>query len=109
MTNLAGTEEEVIRYTALLRGTESAWQAVSYGLTSLPLFGEVGAAYINFGLWGLGVWPAWLVLKHFGAGKQGDSESRADANATVASSETQSEAEVKGVQDSPDLKPGQGN
>ena len=38
--NLAEDEEQVIRYAALLRGTESAWQAVSYGITSVKLFAE---------------------------------------------------------------------
>ncbi|KAH7171232.1 major facilitator superfamily domain-containing protein [Dactylonectria macrodidyma] len=64
--NLADTQDEIIRYSALLRGTESAWQAVSYGLTSLPLFAEVGGVYFNFLLWALAVGPAWLVLRHFG-------------------------------------------
>ncbi|KAH7130176.1 major facilitator superfamily domain-containing protein [Dendryphion nanum] len=66
ITNLAKDEPEVIRYAALLRGTESGWQAVSYGLTSLPLFAQVGGVYFNFALWGLAIWPAWQVLKHFG-------------------------------------------
>lgn len=70
VTNLAGGEEEVIRYAALLRGTESAWQAVSYGLTSLTLFGEVGAVYFNFALWAVAIGPAWLVLRRFGAGPE---------------------------------------
>jgi hypothetical protein len=66
ITNLANGEAEVIRYAALLRGTESAWQAVSYGLTSLNLFAQVGAIYLNFGIWALAIVPAWLVLRHFG-------------------------------------------
>ncbi|KAJ7512477.1 major facilitator superfamily transporter [Mycena galericulata] len=70
ITNLAENEEEVIRYAALLRGTESAWQAVSYGLTSLTLFAEVGGIYMNFGLWAVAILPAWLLLRQFG----GDSE-----------------------------------
>ncbi|KAJ7659232.1 major facilitator superfamily transporter [Mycena polygramma] len=70
ITNLAQDESEVIRYAALLRGTESAWQAVSYGLTSVPVFGEFGGIYINFGLWAVGIFPAWLVLREFGTSKQ---------------------------------------
>jgi hypothetical protein len=66
ITNLANGESEVIRYAALLRGTESAWQAISYGLTSVTIFSEVGAIYINFALWALAIFPAWQVLKHFG-------------------------------------------
>ncbi|KAI0438922.1 major facilitator superfamily transporter [Xylaria telfairii] len=65
--NLAEDESEVIRYAALLRGTESAWQAVSYGLTSLVVFAEAGAIYLNFALWAVSILPAWLVLKHFGS------------------------------------------
>lgn len=71
---MAENEEEVIRFSALLRGTESAWQAVSYGLTSIPFFGEVGAIYINFGLWALGLFPAWLVLRHWGSQATEDAE-----------------------------------
>ncbi|KAL8792050.1 MAG: hypothetical protein Q9195_005391 [Heterodermia aff. obscurata] len=67
ITNLAETEDQVIRYAALLRGTESAWQAVSYGLTSIPIMGSVGAVYINFGLWAVAIGPAWLLVRHFGA------------------------------------------
>ena len=67
ITNLAKNEPEVIRYAALLRGTESAWQAVSYGLTSIPIFAQVGGVYFNFALWGVAIFPAWLVLKHFGS------------------------------------------
>ncbi|KAK5657516.1 hypothetical protein OQA88_3088 [Cercophora sp. LCS_1] len=68
--NLAEDEAEVIRYSALLRGTESAWQALSYGLESLTVFAEAGGVYMNFGLWGLSIVPAWLVLRHFGAFKE---------------------------------------
>ncbi|RKL04077.1 hypothetical protein BFJ68_g11262 [Fusarium oxysporum] len=65
--HLANTQDEIIRFSALLRGTESAWQALSYGITSLPLFAEVGGVYFNFALWGLSIFPAWLVLKDFGS------------------------------------------
>ncbi|KAI4628045.1 hypothetical protein J4E80_002181 [Alternaria sp. BMP 0032] len=67
---LAVDEPEVIRYAALLRGSESAWQAVSYGITSLTVFAEVGAVYWNFALWGVAIWPAWLVLREFGVGEK---------------------------------------
>jgi len=46
--------------------TESAWQAVSYGLNSVKIFAEVGGVYINFGLWAAALLPAWLVVRHFG-------------------------------------------
>jgi hypothetical protein len=64
--NLAEDEEQVIRYAALLRGTESAWQAISYGITSVTVFAEVGAVYWNFALWGVAIWPAWIVIREFG-------------------------------------------
>ncbi|KAH8732119.1 major facilitator superfamily domain-containing protein [Phaeosphaeriaceae sp. PMI808] len=70
ISNLAASESEVIRYAALLRGSESAWQAVSYGITSVRLFAEVGAVYWNFALWAVAIWPAWLVLKEFGGDKE---------------------------------------
>ncbi|KAL1976782.1 hypothetical protein VTN31DRAFT_3064 [Thermomyces dupontii] len=46
--NLAENEEEVVRIAGLLRGTESAAQAVSYGLSSVPIFAEVGGVYLNY-------------------------------------------------------------
>lgn len=70
ISNLATSEPEVIRYAALLRGSESAWQAVSYGITSITLFAEVGAVYWNFSLWAVAIYPAWLVLKEFGGDKE---------------------------------------
>jgi hypothetical protein len=67
--NFATRQDEVIRYAALLRGSESAWQAVSYGITSVTVFAEVGAVYWNFALWGVAIVPAWLVLREFGLEK----------------------------------------
>lgn len=64
--NLAKNEPEVIRFAALLRGSESAWQAISYGITSVTIFAEVGAVYWNFALWAVAIIPAWLVIKEFG-------------------------------------------
>ncbi|KAL6876625.1 major facilitator superfamily domain-containing protein [Trichoderma novae-zelandiae] len=77
VTHIAKDQGQVIRYAALLRGTESAWQAVSYGLTSVTLFAQVGAIYMNFALWAIAIVPAWLVLRHFGNDKdaQWDRES----------------------------------
>ncbi|OQO12397.1 hypothetical protein B0A48_03039 [Cryoendolithus antarcticus] len=66
--NLAESDEEVVRYAGLLRGTESAVQAVSYGLCSIPVMGQVGCIYLNFGLWAIAIVPAWLVIKDFGIG-----------------------------------------
>ena len=66
ITNLAQDDAQIIRYSALLRGTEAAWQALSYGLGSLSTFATVGSVYLNFGLWGISIFPAWLVVRHFG-------------------------------------------
>ncbi|PMD41022.1 DUF895 domain membrane protein [Hyaloscypha variabilis F] len=63
---IAGTDAEVIRIAGLLRGTESAVQAVSYGLNSVPIFADVGGVYLNFGLWGLALLPGWLIVKQIG-------------------------------------------
>ncbi|UKZ65277.1 uncharacterized protein TrAtP1_006471 [Trichoderma atroviride] len=77
VTHLAKDQGEVIRYAALLRGTESAWQAVSYGLTSLTVFAQVGGIYMNFILWAIAILPAWLVVRHIGSKEgQWDRESR---------------------------------
>lgn len=74
---MAKDQGEVIRYAALLRGTESAWQAVSYGLTSLTVFAQVGGIYMNFILWAIAILPAWLVVRHIGSKDgQWDRESR---------------------------------
>ncbi|KIN01154.1 hypothetical protein OIDMADRAFT_54290 [Oidiodendron maius Zn] len=63
---LATTNEEVVRIAGLLRGTESAVQAVSYGLNSIPIFADVGGVYLNFGLWALALLPGWLVVRGIG-------------------------------------------
>ncbi|KAI6084739.1 major facilitator superfamily domain-containing protein [Hypoxylon rubiginosum] len=64
---ISSSPQETIRLAALLRGTESAWQAVSYGLNAVPIIASVGGPYINFGLWGISIIPAWLIIKDFGA------------------------------------------
>ncbi|KAI0629445.1 major facilitator superfamily domain-containing protein [Trametes polyzona] len=69
--HLARSPEEVVRLAGLLRGTESAAQAVSYGLGSVTSFAVVGGSAVNFGLWGVAIIPAWLVVKEIG-GKLGD-------------------------------------
>ncbi|GKT40268.1 UNC93-like protein [Colletotrichum spaethianum] len=91
VTNLAKGEEEVIRYAALLRGVESAWQAVSYGLTSLTIFGEVGGIYFNFALWALAIGPAWFVLRHFGSGLEAHVEEVRGVTAVVSSEDGESD------------------
>ncbi|SPO02048.1 related to DUF895 domain membrane protein [Cephalotrichum gorgonifer] len=64
---LSNSPQETIRLSALLRGTESAWQAISYGLSSIPIFAAIGGAYFNFALWAISIFPAWLVVKRIGA------------------------------------------
>ncbi|CZR68742.1 probable DUF895 domain membrane protein [Phialocephala subalpina] len=63
---LARTDAEVIRIAGLLRGTESAVQAVSYGLNSVPIFADVGGVYLNFGLWALALLPGWTIVREIG-------------------------------------------
>lgn len=82
--HLARNDAEIVRLAGLLRGTEvnitcleiyteqmltakqSAAQAVSYGVSSIAVMGEVGCVYLNFGLWGISLLPAWLVIKEIG-------------------------------------------
>ncbi|PYI18926.1 DUF895 domain membrane protein [Aspergillus violaceofuscus CBS 115571] len=64
--NLARNKGEVVRLSALLRGTESAVQAVSYGLSSVGIMASVGGTYLNFALWAVSVYPAWLVVRQIG-------------------------------------------
>ncbi|BCR98412.1 uncharacterized protein AKAW2_40095S [Aspergillus luchuensis] len=45
---------------------ESPVQAVSYGLSSVGIMASVGGTYLNFGLWGISLLPAWLVIRQFG-------------------------------------------
>ncbi|EKD15727.1 DUF895 domain membrane protein [Drepanopeziza brunnea f. sp. 'multigermtubi' MB_m1] len=63
---LVNTDADVIRIAGLLRATESAVQAVSYGLNSIKVFAEVGGVYVNFGLWGVALIPGWLVIRQIG-------------------------------------------
>lgn len=75
MQNLAGHDEAlIIRYSGLLRGTESAWQALSYGLEALTVFQQHSGVYMNFGLWAVAIAPAWLVIRHFGTNEKGSIE-----------------------------------
>ncbi|KAI8162956.1 hypothetical protein K4K49_000437 [Colletotrichum sp. SAR 10_70] len=79
---ISDSPQETIRLSALLRGTESAWQALSYGLNAIPIFALVGGPYINFGLWGASIVPAWLVIRHLGTEiKNGDLETASQVEA----------------------------
>ncbi|KXT00405.1 hypothetical protein AC578_3364 [Pseudocercospora eumusae] len=64
--SLAKNDAEVVRYAGLLRGTESAAQAVSYGLVSVRTMGRFGCVYLNFALWAISIVPAWFVIKDIG-------------------------------------------
>ncbi|KAF3007716.1 hypothetical protein E8E13_009678 [Curvularia kusanoi] len=64
--------QETIRLAALLRGIESAWQALSYGLNAIPVMASVGGTYMNFGIWALALFPAWLVVKTIGVKRYND-------------------------------------
>ncbi|KID91869.1 DUF895 domain membrane protein, partial [Metarhizium majus ARSEF 297] len=73
--NISADNGEVVRYAALLRGTESAWQAVSYGLSSITIIAQVGGVYANFALWAVSIVPAWLVVRHFGTEEKASNHS----------------------------------
>jgi hypothetical protein len=108
--NLAESDEEVIRYAGLLRGTESAVQAVSashlqltarflsganlldqYGLSSVSTIGQFGNVYLNFALWAIAIVPGWLVIKDFGA-SSGDKKLEREARRDVNSQESTSDS-----------------
>ncbi|POS75957.1 cytochrome c oxidase subunit 1 [Diaporthe helianthi] len=69
---ISKSPQETIRLAALLRGTESAWQALSYGLNAIPIFATVGGTYFNFGIWALALYPAWLVVSKIGVDEPAD-------------------------------------
>lgn len=77
---MAKDEADVVRLAALLRGTESAWQAVSYGTESIKVIAHFGGVYLNFGLWGVAIVPAWLVLRRFGVTKGFNTEAGLEAS-----------------------------
>ena len=66
VSHLAKNDAEIIRYAGLLRGWESAVQAIAYGVASIVVIGEVGGVYINFGLWAISIVPAWFVIRQIG-------------------------------------------
>ncbi|KAI9700234.1 MAG: hypothetical protein M1820_006902 [Bogoriella megaspora] len=78
VSNLAESQSEVIRIAGLLRGTESAWQAISYGVNSVAIMASVGGVYLNFGLWFASLLPAWLVVRKIGV-SLGDKKIERDA------------------------------
>lgn len=39
---------------------------MQYGLSSVSIMASVGSIYLNFGLWAIALYPAWLVVKQIG-------------------------------------------
>ena len=54
-------------------------QAVAYGTNSIESLGTVGSSAINFGLWGISVVPAWLVVRKVGVEYFGRTSLEAEA------------------------------
>ncbi|KAL6702531.1 hypothetical protein ACN47E_001570 [Coniothyrium glycines] len=63
---ISSNPQDTVRLAALVRGTESAWQALSYGLGAVPIFASVGSTYFNYGLWAVAIIPAWLTVRTIG-------------------------------------------
>lgn len=93
---------DIIRIGGLLRATESAAQAVSYGLNAVQSFGLVGASALNFALWGVSLFPAWLVVReigvtYFGRGEKEIREREAILYGTGKGDGTSSEGTAPGT------------
>jgi hypothetical protein len=65
VSGISDDPEDIIRLTAIIRGVESAGQAVSYGINSTSLRLDAIAG-INLAQWAIAVVPAWLVVRKFG-------------------------------------------
>ena len=37
-----------------------------YGLSSVNVMAAVGSIYLNFGLWAIAIFPAWIIVKEVG-------------------------------------------
>ena len=77
---ISKSPQETIRLAALLRGIESAWQALSYGLNAIPVIASVGSTYANFGLWAVALLPAWLVVRTIGVKRYNDESEYGDVD-----------------------------
>ncbi|KAJ5273221.1 hypothetical protein N7478_008346 [Penicillium angulare] len=64
--NLADNDDEIVRIAGLLRGVESAAQAVSYGLSSVTIMAAIGNIYLNMSLWAVAILPAWFIVREVG-------------------------------------------
>lgn len=87
--NLAQNQDEVIRYSALLRAAESGWQAISYGLTSVTVFATIGGVYLNFALYAVAIIPAWLVIRQFGTSAVAGEEAGSQNDVSNSGEETE--------------------
>ncbi|CAH0034799.1 unnamed protein product [Clonostachys rhizophaga] len=84
---ISKNSQETIRLSALLRATESGWQAISYGLGSVPLFASIGSVYLNFGLWAVSIVPAWFVVSRVGELYRAPQDEEQVENTQLASSD----------------------
>jgi len=85
---------ELIRLTSIVRGVESAGQAVSYGINSTG-FRLDAVAGINMGLWGLCLIPAWVVVSKVGITADG---THVHSLRTVAPEEKRAELKAAGIE-----------
>lgn len=83
ISEISQNSQDTLRLAALLRATESAWQALSYGLGAVPIFATVGGVYLNFGLWAVSIFPAWLVIRKVGVGKTDEVQEVEDEQPSV--------------------------
>lgn len=63
----------------MLRGTESAAQAISDGLDSMSIFAQVDGFYLDFGLWAVALLPAWLIVRKIGVEYKGIEEQQSNS------------------------------
>lgn len=56
-------------YVMIISSTDSDDRtnlAAQYGLGSVSVMARTGSIYLNFGLWAISLYPAWLVISQFG-------------------------------------------
>lgn len=70
---------------------------LQYGLNAIPIMGSIGSVYLNFGLWAIAIFPAWLVIKEIGVTIGGDKKREAGEVAQRQSADlVHSESDGKG-------------
>ncbi|KAE8211541.1 hypothetical protein CF327_g4722 [Tilletia walkeri] len=84
---------ELIRLTSIVRGVESAGQAVSYGINSTG-FRLDAVAGINMGLWGICLLPAWIIVRQVGITADG---THVHSLRTIAPEEKRAKLKAAGV------------